>query len=338
MEKVLIIGPDFFNINDSVGKAFSTLGYETMIYNFCENYPVRAMTKVTHGLLPKLGIKRFLVGYDDTVNQEISDIFRSFKPDIVLVIKGHKIYRETLEKMKSAKLLLWMMDSVNRVQATLDNIDLFDFVFVFNEDDVDILASKGIESFPLPLALDRNRYSPVNVTNKDIDIIFIGALYPERIAILKQIIQTYPEKRILVCGPFTCWRHNLRNVGLRFGKNRRIFRVGTISSKDANLLYARSKIVLNIHNDFSLSGCNLRFFEIAGTRSVQIVNRKQIIMDEYNMEALLFDQYDDIVQIIDNIDKGIIDANRISSDVFEITANRHTFLQRVKTIIDIASG
>lgn len=335
MEKVLIIGPDFFSINSSVGDAFSAFGYETLIYSFCENYPVNVMTKVTHGLFPKLGIRHFLIGYNDTVNREISDIFQSFKPDIVLIIKGHKIYQETLKAMRDAKLVLWMMDSVSRVQVTLDNIDLFDYVCVFNEDDVDILASKGIEAFSLPLALDSNRYRPINVTNKDIDIIFIGALYPHRIKILKRIIQKYPDKNILVCGSFTYWQHNLRNVGLRFGKSRSRFRIGTISPKDANFFYARSKIVLNIHNDFSLSGCNLRFFEIAGTRSVQIVNRKRIITDEYNMEALLFDQYDDIIQIIDDIDKGVIDANRIASDVFEVTVNRHTFFERVKTIIGI---
>lgn len=333
MKKVLIVGPEYFGINESIADAFLEFGFETKVFNFSESYPVNYKTKITHGLFNKLGYSYFINKYNDKINKEIIDIYKSYSPDIVLIIKGHKIYQETLMTMKNSNLVLWMMDSVTRVQAIMNTIRLYDFVFVFEENDIEILNSKGIKSYYLPLALDKNRYWPIENTNKEIDIIFVGSLYPERIKILKQIIKVFPDKKIVICGFFPSWLVNLKNLSLRLGKYRRYFNLRPVSPEEINVLYSKSKIVLNLHLNYSLSGCNLRFFEIAGTKNIQIVNRKTIIDKEFNMEPLVFDRYDEIFKIIEDVFKENIDVDSIIEDVYNKTINNHTYFNRVETIL-----
>jgi len=334
MEKILIIGPEYFGINESIADAFKGFGFETKVFNFSESYPVNYKTKITHGLFNKFGCSYFIDKYNDKINEEIIDIYKSYRPNIVLILKGHKVYKETLMIMEDSKLVLWMMDSVARVQVIMDTIKLYDFVFVFEEDDIEVLDSKGIKSYYLPLALDKNRYWPmINKNNKVIDIIFIGSLYPERINILKQIIEDFPNKKIVVYGFFPSWLVNLKNISLRFGKYKNYFNLKSVRPEEINVLYSNSRIILNLHLKNSLSGCNLRFFEIAGTKSIQIVNRKTIIDKEFNMEPLIFDSYDGLLKIINDVFYGNIDSKNIVENVYQETINNHTYASRVKTIL-----
>lgn len=336
MKKVLIIGPEYFSINESIANAFSEFGFKTKIFNFSESYPVNYKTKITHGFLSKLGLNYFINKYNDKINKEILEIYKIYNPDIVLIVKGHKIYKDTLMEMQNANLVLWMMDSVKRVNSIMSTIKLYDFVFVFEEEDVVFLKQKNIKALHLPLALDQNLYWPNN-NDKVIDIIFIGSLYPERIKLLKQIIKEFPEKKIVVYGFFPSWFINLKNFNLRIGGNRDIFNLKPVNPKDVNLLYSKAHVILNLHLNYSLSGCNLRFFEIAGTKSIQIVNRKTIIDKEFNMESLVFDEDQQLIKIINDIFKGNIDTDKIVEGVYQDVIKNHTYKNRIETILKYLS-
>ncbi|WP_349408714.1 DUF3880 domain-containing protein [Pseudalkalibacillus sp. SCS-8] len=336
MNKVLLIGPEYFGINESVEKAFLDKGFKTTVINFSESYPVNYKTKITHGLLNKLGIGYFMKRYNDEINKDIVEIYRSLEPDIVIIIKGHKIYQETLNEMKNSKLILWMMDSVKRVNEIWGTINTYDYVFVFEEDDVSFLSSKGIKSYYLPLALDRNKYWPIK-NRKELDIVFIGSLYPERIKVLKEIIREFPQKNIVIYGKFPSWKIQLMNINLRIGKYRKYFNIKSVNPKDINVIYSKSKVILNLHLNFSLSGCNLRFFEIAGTKSLQIVNRKHLIDTYFNMEELVFDSYEDLIRIIKNVFDDNIETTSIIDKVYNEAIISHTYTNRIDVILNYLS-
>lgn len=335
MEKVLLIGPDYFGINKSVADAFGEIGNKVKIYNFCEKYPVNSINKITHGLFSKFNINYFINQYDAKVNNEIINIYNDFLPDIVVIIKGHKIFKTTLNKMKNSKLVLWMMDSVERVPKIFETIESYDLVYVFEEKDVSYLIERGILATHLPLALDAKlyTYNPSSI-NKSYDITFIGSLYQERIDVLKGIIDKYPNKNINIKGFFPSWKVSLRNLRLRFGKYSKYFSIESVKEDKVSEIYSKSKIILNLHQNFSHSGTNLRFFEIAGTKSVQLVNRKSFISKNFSMEPLLFDSYDELYEVINNIFHNKIDENRITEQLYHEVIHNHTYLNRVKRITD----
>lgn len=334
MEKVLVIGPEYFKINNSIANAFEEKGYKTEVFDFSESYPVNIISKFTHGLLSKIGVKYYMGKYNTKVNEDIITTYDIFQPDIVIVVKGHKLFEDTLKHMSSSKLVLWMMDSVDRVPIIYNTIKFYDLVYVFEEKDIETLSERGIRSFHLPLALNAEIYKNSSDSSyKPIDIIFVGSLYQERIDILKKIIDVYPEKNIIIHGFFPSWKVNLKNISLRFSKYKKYFKIGSLTPFKVNDLYSKSKIVLNMHLNFSLSGCNLRFFEIAGTKSVQVVNKKNFIDKHFDMNQLEFSSYEELFDIIDNIFRGKIDTVAIADDVYRRVTTMHTYGNRINTIL-----
>lgn len=334
MNKILIVGPEYFEINNSVAYAFDRLGHEVRIFNFCETYPVTKLTRITHGLFSKLGFTKFVDEYDKKINSDLLDIYYKYKPNLVVIIKGHKIFKETLYQMREAKLILWMMDSIVRVPQIYNSINQYDRVFVFEEDDVDILRKRKISAIHLPLALDTNKYKPKQGNNKIYDVAFVGSLYQERIDILKKIIDYFPKSNIIIYGFFPSWKVNLKNIFLGMSKYRKQFRIKPLPANEIESLYAKSKIILNLHMNFSLSGCNLRFFEIAGTKNTQIVNKKSLIIEGYGNDVLTFENYDELIKLIRKILNGEIDTAPINNSIYEKTLKDHTFENRVSKILE----
>lgn len=340
VKKILLIGPDYFGINNSVADAFSELGNKVIKYNFCEKYPVNPINRVTHGLLSKFKINYFINKYDLQINNEIIKVYNDFLPDIVFIIKGHKVLESTLVHMNNSKLILWMMDSVERVPKVLETIDLYNLIYVFEEKDVNYLKNKGVLARHLPLALDNKLYNfNPDCVEKKYDITFIGSLYQERIDVLKEIIDRYPNKNIFIKGFFPSWKISLRNTDLRFGKYKKYFSIASVKEGDVSKIYSKSRVILNLHQKFAPSGTNLRFFEIAGTKSVQIVNNKSLISKNFDIEPLLFESYDELFLVIDDIFKGEIDMNAITEKLYHEVTRNHTFTNRAKKVLnDIMYG
>lgn len=337
MKKILLLGPDYFGINNSVAEAFSSLGNKVVKYDFCEKYPVNLLNRFTHGLLSKLKINYFINKYDLKINDEIIKIYNDFLPDIVIIIKGHKILESTLVHMNNSKLILWMMDSVERVPKVFETIEFYNFVYVFEEKDVNYLRNKGVFARHLPLALDKKLYNfNQDCIEKLYDITFIGSLYQERIDILKKIIDKYPSKNILIKGFFPSWKTALLNADLVFGKYKKYFSLESVKEGEVSKIYSRSKVVLNLHQNFAPSGTNLRFFEIAGTKSVQVVNNKSFISENFDIEPLLFKSYDELFYVIDDIFNRKIDVNAITEKLHIEVIRNHTFTNRaIKVMNDI---
>lgn len=333
VNKVLIIGPKFFGINHSVGRGLMKAGCQIKIVEFEEIYPNSWTTKFTCGFLRKIGIQYFVHKYDDEVNRMIVDTFRQFKPDMVVVIKGHKVNSETLTAMKKAKLVLWMMDSICKVPDTLENVHLYDSIYVFDENDIAFLRNYDVVAEFLPLALDEKEYFPFK--NREIinDIVFVGSLYNNRVGLIKELVESFPDKRIVAYGPFPSLKSLVQNYWLKFGRFRENFRIGYLSPQEINEIIAGSNIVINLHADDSLSGCNLRFFEVAGTGKIQVVNRKRFIETNFNMEQLLFDRVEEIGPIIEEVFEDSTQAEAIAESTYQLVVENHTYYDRALKLL-----
>ncbi|AGB42259.1 hypothetical protein Halha_2385 [Halobacteroides halobius DSM 5150] len=337
--KVLIIGPKFYNYNKSVGKAFQRLGWQTEIIDFFEEYPPGLKNKILCGALSEIfKIKYFVRKYDKTINEYILDIYRDFEPEIVFVIKGHKLYPKTIKEMKGSKVVLWMMDSIYRVPETYKNLDLYDYKFMFEKSDVNKLEKEGFCSYFLPLALDSEIYYPID-KKEDIDILFVGSLYPERLEVLDKLINDFPKFNIKIYGKYTNWRRPNSYINYYLKKYDHYFMNKNILPKKVNELYSRSKLIINIHHNQSQYGCNPKVFEILGTKSCQLVDNNKFVRQNFSQEEIVtYFSYNDLKE---KIKKYLVDSelrSSISEEGYEKVKKNHNFNRRIQKVISIINS
>lgn len=334
VEKILIIGPEFFGYNESVEKSYKELGYETKIFNYYDGYEGKK-NEIICKEFSKIGFTYFKDKYDEKLNREILQVYYEYNPEVVLFIKGNQIHKNTLLKMKDSKKILWMMDSIYTVPESVENVELYDYRFMFEATDVEKLREKGIESYFLPLAVDPHNYYEIHNVEKDIDLLFIGQLYDNRKELFEKLIKDFKNLNIVIYGKYTKLRKPYTFIKY-YTKNRsKYFTNKFISVDKVNGLYARSKICLNLHHKQSKQGCNPRFFEITSSGAFQIVDDIPYIKENYGDVSVTFSNYEELKKQIDlylkDEYKRIESINKSKAKILE----GNLFIDRVRDIINI---
>ncbi len=226
-----------------------------------------------------------------------------------------------------------MMDTNFTVKRTLENIDLYDHVFLFEKEDIPVLKSQyQVDAYFLPLALDESVYFPVPSPEKNIDILFVGNLYEKRVALLNKLIERFPEKTIRIYGVYFS---RLRNIGRHFfRKDKKYYTNTTVSPDTLNVLYSKTRICLNIHHSQSVYGVNQRFFEISGAGALQVCDRHGFITDNFTgNEIVIFENEDDLFRIVGNILADYDSYTSKIQDAYKKVIQNHTFHERIKFIL-----
>ncbi len=331
-KKVLIVGPKFYGYNNSVARAFNILGFETKILNFLdadvEGFKEKVLLHLTQNK-EKLFLKK-----RNNYNTYFKKEYDAYKPDILFLIKGSILTPETVAYAKQKSLVvLWMMDSIylNPTSYILRNV--VDYIFLFEQTEIPKLAAEGITAHFLPLALDESVYYPIE-NKKDIDLLFVGALYPNRIALLNKIVKAFSEKNIKIYGNlFSPWRKPFKHF---FRKDRYIYTNKSVPPAELNKLYARSKICLNIHHSQSVDGVNQRFFEILGAKALQITDFKLFMSNYFTTNDLLwYKNEEELMQLIENGLSKYDDINNIRENGYNKVTSEHTFTNRIQQVLQI---
>lgn len=332
-KKVLIIGPDFFGYSKSVKKAFQKLGYKTDIINYRKSYNNTLFTRARLRFEPIFKMNYYKNMVINKTNQLILKKYLEFKPEVVMVIKGDILTKNTFKKMKDSIIILWMMDSILEAKEAYKNIDLYDYRFMFEKTDVDKLKNEGIDSFFLPLALDESVYFPIKKQVKDIDLLFVGYLNFKRQSLLENLIKDFPKLNIQIYGGYIGLIISKKHFKYYFKGYKKYFKNKEISPSEVNELYSKTKIAINIHDDQSKYGCNPRFFEILGTRTFQLVDNNKFIDEYFSDKVISYTSYDDL----NNKIKKYIDNENLRASIaekgYQEAINNHTFIQRVKYIL-----
>lgn len=333
MSKILIVGPNFFGYNDSVSDALKEKGHEVKVFNHYDGYK-GIKNKLLCSKLSKLNITKFKDEYDKKLNQEILDIYNDFNPEVVLVIKGFQMLPSTLAKMNKSIKVLWMMDSVYRYPNVLKNINLYDYRFMFENNDVEKLKQEDVVSYFLPLAADKNKYFPKNEINKDIDILFIGSLYESRKEMFERLSKDFKDLNICVYGKYTDIK-NPKSYFKYINKDiKRTFKNSYVASNEVNDLYSRAKICINLHHEQSKDGCNPRFYEILASGAFQIVDYNEYIINNYGDKIDNFKTYDELKSKIEFYLKNEDERKKSILNYKEIVENNY-FENRIDTLLDI---
>lgn len=335
MKKALIIGPSFFHYNESIGRAFRELGYQTQLLPYDE--PLHPFT-LKNSIIHKLSFNRERLKSKSrkAFNQFARKEFNVFNPDVVFIYNGDILEPETVICFKeTAKVAVWMLDGVYRHPRSEALAPLVDAYFCFEKSDVALLEEKGIKSCFLPQACDTSIYYPVPM-ERDIDILFVGTLYnyPNRIKLLKSVVKRFPTLNIQVYGIYKPFYKN--PLKWLFREKRTIFKNKNIPPPEVNRLYNRAKINLNIHHEQSGNGANPKVFEIAGARAFQLSDWNPYLESLFPCgEVGLFRTKEELFAMIDyylpgNTTEAAEKANK------EVVKN-HTFVNRIREALTILS-
>ncbi|MFC4262696.1 glycosyltransferase [Ferruginibacter yonginensis] len=331
-KKVLIVGPIFHGYNESVEQAFKNLNFQTKVIGFTDGAVENVKEKVQFYLTKTDDFYKFK---NKQFNSLFEKTYNEFKPDILFIIKGHQIDPTVISKMKSSANILWMMDSIHSYPGSLAILPYVHKVFLFEATDIPLLKEKyDVDGTFMPLALDEKVYFPIT-NKKEIDILFVGGLVPDRIRLLDKIIEKFPDKKISIYGQYySKFRRPLHHL---FRKNKKNYTNKIVLPSKLNELYSKSKLCINIHQKQSVIGVNQRFFEILGSKNLQICDHKKFISDNFLKDDLLW--YHNEQELFDTISFALNnynDLNNVITNGYEKVTSKHTFTHRIKQILTLS--
>ncbi len=332
MRKILIVGPLFYGYSKSVARAFEKNGFIVELFDDWKEGTIENLReKIVYNLTSDK--ETFFNTKYEKYNVQIRKRYAEVKPDMVFIIRGAILTKETLLFMKQSRLVLWMMDSIFTVKRTLDNIGLYDHVFLFEKEDIPLLKNQyHVAGHFLPLALDESVYFPIPSIEKDIDILFVGNLYDKRVALLNKLIERFPDKTIRIYGVYFS---RLRNIWrYLFRKDKKYYTNTTVSPEALNVLYSKTRICLNIHHNQSVYGVNQRFFEVAGAAALQVCDRHGFITDNFTGgEIVIFDSDEDLFRSVENILADYDSYQPKTEAAYNKVTQQHTFNERINLIL-----
>jgi spore maturation protein CgeB len=337
MPKILIIGPQYFNFNQSIKDVFISLGWEVHLESYDEPiHPFSGWLKWQHKFSPNR--EKLREKYTVKYQKYIISQFLQFNPELVLVLNGTILKSDTLTLFrKTAKVVLWMYDSVFRYPKCINHIDFVDYAFFYEQKNMTYYQALGKKAYFLPQAADVNIYHPIQTDKpKTIDILFVGVLYhyPKRIALLTKIVKNFSSQKIKIVGRYKPIEKNM--FKWLFREKRHVFTNRNVMPIEVNKLYNQSKIVLNIHHETQIEGANPKVFEICVSGAYQICDYNLYIASLFpNGEVGLYKNEQELFDLIEDALQN--DKSEQAEKAREIVINHHTFEVRIKEILQVIS-
>lgn len=336
MSKVLIVGPRFYQFNESMARAFASLGWETRIEAYDNPvHPYRGWLKVRYKFArDKAALRR---ASRCRFSAALAPVFDAWRPDLVFMMNGDMVAPALTDRFRAAgaRVALWLFDSVRRIPLGEDNLRHADAVFCYERSDIDWIRQRhGVEAHFLPQAVDTEMYHPIAGAEKKYDIVFAGDLYhsERRRRIVHRLVERYPDRRICVWGIYKPWYKNPIRCLLR--ERRDVYRNRNTDFRQLNEDYNGARLVLNIHHEQQRDGANPKVFEIAASGAFQVCDANPYIERLFpHGELGLYHDDEELFRLIDAALAGDVSA-RADAARREVCA-RHTFAHRVEQVLAV---
>jgi spore maturation protein CgeB len=153
-----------------------------------------------------------------------------------------------------------------------------------------------------PYGVTSDTYSPALTTHdicsneRDIDLVFVGGLYPSKLRRIAKIKHQFPQMKIF--GNWTFMNLISQRGGIR-ALFSGLFRVTPLPANKLVPLYQRSKIGLNVHLSYGPS--NIRTYQLPANGVMQISDCPEGIGDvfEIDKEIIVYHSATEAIELID---------------------------------------
>ncbi len=280
---------------------------------------------------PMIERKLLAKEYNRVIRSELIQAIRANPPDLLLVMKGHRIDRDNYEAIRDSgvPIFLWFYDSQERFTHQSDLVPLAKQIYVIDREDV------GDERYTwLPLGYDEHIYHPHDAA-PDMDLLFIGKLEPRYYSTRRRYLlelansdlpQRYRVGSIGTTG--SRLRDRLLNVKPPFERLAPRMQPDQYAARIAG-----AKIVVNIHQDDGGMPVNPMFFGVAGCGVCQVMDDREylsewMVPDEQFIPVTPESYLSTLEELLHNAER----RNRVASAAGE-AALQHTFPERIKRLV-----
>lgn len=243
---------------------------------------------------------KYMERKDRRFAKRIFEICEEFKPDIIYVCHGTQLRSDTVDTLKKKYYMVAdLVDKLEFFPVLKDYVGHYDMVYTYIKADCEYLNNHNIMCKYLPAIGNSRVFYPMNI-NKDIDICFVGATYPEKFygdrkELIDRLIEDFPDAKIFVGGECAPIRRPEKFLQWFFNKKRRqVYNNRDINSEECNVIYNRTKICLNINRINTGDGWSERFGNIMFSGSFQIVTYTEAIERTFGDMVETFHSYEEL--------------------------------------------
>ena len=339
--RVLVAGSNAVgNIGRFFFDAVQTLGYECA---FVETDYLHDWSKPIYRLASRL-LGRRPVKYWK-INRQLLDIARRFHPQIIIVVKGMWISRETLAQLKTeigCCLINFATDdpfntAVSRPESRR-SIPFYDLYACTKRAIMeDVRRAGGRNVIYVPFGYEPSLHFPERpATDGEAglfasDVVFIGAADNDRLPMM-QMIAERAKKQWTFCLYGGFW-----NRDSRMRKYHRGFALG----REYRLAVSSAKINLGLVRRANRDGHAMRTFEIPACGAFMLAERTEEHLELFveNKEAAYFGPDEELLEKIDYYLVHDAERQRIAQAGYErVTSGKHTYRNRVQQILELAQA
>ena len=278
--KMLLVCPHFRNIEKGIVDSFRRIGVEVYPFFFSmgmDNHHYYQRLKLKLGL----NINDFLEKEKVKFNERLKQEYEYIQPEIVYIIQGRWMAQDTIRLFrKTSYVVLYLWDMVSLFPEMEETFGEYNVIYSFDKNDTNQLCSLGYNANFKPSGYDSSIYFPI-MCEKEYDLCFVGAMYPERVKLLKKIYNQLPGLNWAVYGEYAPIRKPIQWVKWRFSSDYKLFKNKNIDKTEVNEIYNKSKIVLSIVRSNQENGWSARLPEILGTKSFQLTTYFPAVEKEF---------------------------------------------------------
>lgn len=313
--KILLVLPrNKSTVLTALNRALVYLGWEVEVFDYRElSYPEKLIR---------------LIGYESLayrlLNNRLETTVKKFNPSILFVVKGERLLRETLERIRSAGVTAvnWFPDDVQAYDLAKSLCHSYDYFLHFDAYAISCLKKdiKGVRFGHFPFAADIIPTDPKpKRVAKSFPVTLVGNYYPARETILPKIadlgLNIWGDSR-WEKSPLAQYYH------------------GELDFKKLGSVYQRSKIVLNIqYRSPSWSLVN-RVYEAASAGSFVISEHKKQLdrMFADGKEIVSYETPADLKFKISYYLSHEKEREKIAANGYRAVRLRHTYVHRFQEL------
>ena len=257
------------------------------------------------------------------------------RADFVLVIGGRELASDMIEDLRrtlGVPWFNWFPDDLRTVSEVMRRMRAYDKVFVASLDVAErARASLGRPITVVPLAADPSVYRPLRSRDQyRANVVFAGTATARREALLTSLV----EFGLALWGP-----------GWRTTSLRDYCRGEVPNTEDYVRAYGGASVAVNIHHVASANGAleshlNQRLFEVAAIGVPQVVDERAGLASyfEPGRDLLVFHDADELRRMVQAALQDLPAAEQIGARGRQEVLARHTYMHRMKVILDEVSG
>lgn len=265
------------------------------------------------------------------IRTRLEEAMRNAAPDLVLVLGAPDLDADTIESLQGTSRAKWVNWFPHDLRGAYDAIAVasaYDTVFAAGSDVAEKVGEAiNREVEVLPLAADPSIYRPLRARDQQYraNVVFAGTATPRREALLAQLVEY----------GLALWGAGWRKTSLRD-----YCRGEQVRTEEFVRAYAGATVAVNIHHQFDEdeleATCNQRLFEIASVGVLQVVDHR-LDLDRWflpNEEVLVFDTPADLKRTVENALQDLSAAERIANAGRERLLAEHTYMHRMRRILE----